>query len=42
MGFEIDAGICKSKVALYSHEEEELQRMQIDFYEALLRFCFGR
>lgn len=37
-GFEIDAGICKSKVTMYSHEEESLQAMQIDFYEALLKF----
>lgn len=38
LGFEIDAGICKSKVTMYSHEEEALQEMQIDFYEALLKF----
>ena len=38
LGFEIDAGICKSKVTMYLHEEESLQEMQIDFYEALLKF----
>ena len=38
LGFEIDAGICKSKVTLYSHEEEALQGMQMDFYEALLKY----
>ena len=38
LGFGIDAGICKSKVTLYSHEEEALQGMQMDFYEALLKY----
>ena len=38
LGFEIDAGICKSKVTLYSHEEEALQGMQMDFYEVLLKY----
>ncbi|MBQ8262782.1 MAG: SMI1/KNR4 family protein [Lachnospiraceae bacterium] len=38
LGFEIDAGICKSKVTLYLHEEVSLQKMELDFYEALLRF----
>lgn len=38
MGFKIDAGICKSKVNLYSHEKEALQEMQMDFYEALLKY----
>ena len=36
--FGIDAGICKSIVTMYSHEGETLQEMQIDFYEALLKF----
>lgn len=35
---EVDAGICKSIVTMYSHEGETLQEMQIDFYEALLKF----
>lgn len=38
LGFEIDDGICKNKVTLYSHEEEEMQEMQMDFYEALLKY----
>ena len=29
---------AKSKVTLYSHEEEALQGMQMDFYEALLKY----
>ncbi len=38
LGFEIDAETCKSEVALYSHEEDEIHEMQMDFYQALLKF----
>lgn len=38
LGFEIENGICRNKVALYLHEENELQKLEIDFYDALLKY----
>lgn len=38
LGFEIKAGICQNTIALYSHEEDELHEIEMDFYEALLKF----
>ena len=38
LGFEVKDGICKKQVSLYLHEEDSIQEMQIDFYEALLEF----
>ena len=36
IGFEIKDGICQNMVALYSHEEGDVRKMEVDFYEALL------
>lgn len=37
LGFKINNGICKHNITLYLHEEDSLQEMQIDFYEALIK-----
>lgn len=36
LGFEIENGVCRNKVSLYLHEENELHMLEMDFYDALL------
>lgn len=36
--FETEDGICQNMVSLYSHEEEEVCELQMDFYDALLKY----
>ena len=38
LGFEITDGVCQDTVALYSHEEDEVEELGIDFYGALLKY----
>lgn len=37
-GFEIKEGVCQDIVSLYSHEEEDVYELGMDFYEALLKY----
>ena len=41
LGFEITDGICQDKIVLYSHEEDEVRELEIDFYDALLKYGFN-
>ena len=38
LGFEITDGICQDKIVLYSHEEDEVRDLEMDFYDALLKY----
>lgn len=38
IGFEIKNGICQDRMVLYSHEEGELHKIEMDFYEVLLKY----
>ena len=38
LGFKIKDGICQNTVALYYHEENELQELEMSFYEVLLKY----
>lgn len=38
LGFKIENGVCQNIVVLYLHEENELQTLEIDFYDALLKY----
>lgn len=38
LGFEIKEGVCQDIVSLYSHEEEDVYELGMDFYEALLKY----
>lgn len=38
IGFKIVGGKCQNTVAMFLHEENELQDLRIDFYDALLEY----
>lgn len=38
IGFQVKEGVCQSTATMYLHEENELHEMDIDFYEALLKY----
>ncbi|MBD5509003.1 MAG: SMI1/KNR4 family protein [Lachnospiraceae bacterium] len=38
IGFKTLGGKCQNTVALYLHEENELQDLEMDFYDALLKY----
>ena len=39
IGFKVKKGICENTVSLYSHEEDKLVELKIDFYDALLKYA---
>lgn len=38
IGFKVESGICESNVSLYSHEEDELTDLKINFYDVLFKY----
>ena len=40
IGFEVKEGICQNTVSLYSHEENKLVKLGMDFYDVLLKYGF--
>lgn len=40
IGFKVKEGICRNTVSLYSHEENKLENLEMNFYDALLRYGF--
>lgn len=39
LGFKIENGVCQNIVVLYLHEENELHTLEMDFYDALLKYA---
>lgn len=38
LGFEIKGGVCQNTVSLYTHGEDKLHNLGMDFYEAVLKY----
>lgn len=41
IGFLIQNRICTEKIAIYSHEEDKLSELNLDFYDVLLKYGFN-
>jgi len=42
IGFDIEDGICKEKMVIWLHEENEIRDLDDDFFEILLKKGYGK